>query len=95
MSDDMQRDEGMASFWVRNLPVNFDVRFIANIQPVIIAQMIEGRMVGVVASPDAVEVVLLQQLNVLLHPFNADDLAMIWVVLVPVHPTHNYPAAVQ
>jgi len=46
-----------------DVPVNFDIRFVAHIQPVIATKVIKGRMVWVMARPHCVEIVLPEDWN--------------------------------
>ncbi len=64
-------------------------------QTVLVAQLVEARVVRVVGGAHRVEVVLLHQHDVALHPVHADGAALEMVVVVTVHPVQLEIAAVD
>ena len=64
-------------------------------QAVLVAQLVETRVVRVVSGAHRVEVVLLHQHDIALHPIHADRTALEVVVVVAVHPVQLEVVAVD
>mmetsp|Transcript_70499 Transcript_70499/g.204324 ORF Transcript_70499/g.204324 Transcript_70499/m.204324 type:complete len:211 (+) Transcript_70499:580-1212(+) len=73
-----------------------DVCLVNNIQPVLVAQLIEQRVIGVVGTSDRVEVVSLHEADVLHHRVSANNMPGERIMLVPVDaPDGELPAVQQ
>mmetsp|Transcript_59326 Transcript_59326/g.171921 ORF Transcript_59326/g.171921 Transcript_59326/m.171921 type:complete len:200 (-) Transcript_59326:739-1338(-) len=68
-------------------PMAFDICLVHDIKAVLIAELVEQRIVRIMRATDRIKVVSLHQFDVLEHRFATDDMAGVRVMLMPVHAT--------
>ena len=66
-----------------------DVRLVDDVQPELVAEIEEARIVRVVRAPDGVDVVLLHQQQIGAHVVDGDGLAPLGMVIVAIHAPHH------
>ena len=66
--------------------MGFNVRFIDNIEPVFVTQVIPAAVIGIMRISNTIDVEALHQLNVLNHPGYRNGSSGVWIVFVAIHP---------
>jgi hypothetical protein len=73
----------------------FDIRLINDIKTILIAQVIPDLIVGIVARPDRIDVMLFHEFHVLYHRCKAHGLAGPFIMLVPINPLNHHPFSIH
>ena len=89
--------EGILRFAVDAGAVGLDVRLADDVDALAVAELVPGRVVGVVARPDGVDVEVVEDLDVLLHPLERDGVARprLHLVAVDAHEESALPVDID
>ena len=84
MSGDPLRSVSNLGIFVKRKRMALNVRLAYDVEAVDITELVPARVVGIMRSPDGIQVVALHQLNISDHVLHVDDVSMIGMRLVSV-----------